>query len=258
MFRWNASAPGAGGWELWDQGLPNSPVYHLAMHGPSRLIRAATYGRGVWERSIDTFVQPMVDIFLRDDILDDARGPAPVNVPDPFAPANLVWWWQSEDIKVDAPPFQTPAPVTDDVALANLVVHQNPHRGQTNRLYVQVHNRGPLKATTVLVRAFFADASMMLLDLPGDFWAWPNPFLGDPSADVWTPAGPASTPVDLEPGQTHVIEWDWVVPTSAAPHTCMLAIATCDQDALSAGTLHVGDLVVNSNNSTLKNLVVVP
>ncbi len=258
VFRWNASAPGGGSWELWDEGLPNSPIYHLAIHAPSRLIRAATYGRGVWERSIDTFVQPMVDIFLRDDILDDARGPAPINVPDPFAPANLVWWWQSEDIKVDAPPFQTPAPVTDDVALANLVVHQNPQRGQTNRLYVQVHNRGPLKATTVLVRAFFADASMMLPDLPGDFWAWPNPFSGDPSADAWTPVGPASTPVDLEPGQTHVVEWDWAVPMSAAPHTCMLAIATCDQDALTTGALHVGDLVVGSNNSTLKNLVVVP
>jgi photosystem II stability/assembly factor-like uncharacterized protein len=256
VFRWNS---GAGQWDLWDQGLPNSPIYRLAIHQPSRLIRAATFGRGAWERSIDPFVQPMVDIFMRDHILDDGRGPAPVNIPDPFAPTNRLWWWQSVDIKVDAPPFQTAAPVASDIALANDVEHQNPKRGETNRLYVQVHNRGPLKATNVLVRAFVADASMGLPDLPADFWSFPKPFLADPSAANWTPAGPASSPADLEPGQTLVVHWDWAVSMSAANHSCMLAIATCDQDMLSApGTFHVADLVVNYNNATQKNLVVVP
>ncbi|MFI5398586.1 MAG: glycosyl hydrolase [Candidatus Binatia bacterium] len=256
VFRWDS---GAGQWDLWDQGLPNSPVYHLTIHQPSRLIRAATYGRGAWERSIDAFAQPMVDIFMRDHILDDGRGPAPTNIPDPFAPGNLLWWWQSVDIKVDAPPFQTRAPVTDDIALANMVEHQNPLRGQTNRLYVQVHNRGPLKATNVLVRAFFASASMGLPDLPADFWNSPKPFLADPSAANWTPVGTAINAGDLEPGHTAVVEWDWPVPMSAARHSCMLAITTCDEDVLNAsGTFHVADLVVNFNNATQKNLTVMP
>jgi hypothetical protein len=256
VFRWDA---GTSSWTVWDQGLPNSPVYALAIHGPSRLIRAATYGRGIWERPIDLVPQLMVDIYMRDDILDDGRGPAPAGVPHPFSPSNLVWWWQSEDVKVDAPPFQTPAPVTDDVALANQVVHQNPQRGATNRFYAQLHNRGPLAATNIQVRAFFADASLGLPNLPADFWNSPKPFGGNPSAVNWTPIGPAATPPDLEAGHTAVVNWEWTVPATAAQHSCLLVVATCDEDVLSvAGDFSVADIVVNQNNATLKNLMVVP
>ena len=256
VFRWDAASAA---WELWDQGLPNTPIYQLAIHAPSRLLRAATYGRGVWERSIDPAVQPMVDIYMRDNILDDGHGPAPSGVPNPFAPATLVRWWMSPDIIVDAPPFQTPAVVTDDVMLANQVTHKNPVRNAINRFYVQVHNRGPLTATNVLVRAFFADASMSLPDLPADFWTAPKPFLADPSAVHWTPIGLAQSPGDLEPGHTGVVVWQWWVLQSSAKHSCLLALVTCDQDALSLpGQLNVANVVINHNNVAQKNLVVVP
>jgi len=256
VFRWNAATSA---WELWDQGLPNSPIYQLSIHAPSRLMRAATFGRGVWERSIDPIVQPMVDIYMRDNILDDGHGPSPSGVPDPFAPANLLWWWNSVDITVDAPPFQTPAPVTDEIALANNVVHQNPQRGQTNRFYVQLHNRGPLTATNILVRAFFAGAGMGLPDLPADFWTGSKPFLADPSALHWTPIGPAQSPADLEPGHTALVMWEWPVPQSADHHSCLVALATCDEDVLSLpGQFVLAAIVPANNNVVQKNLAVVP
>lgn len=255
VFRWNAATSA---WQVWDHGLPNAPVLHLAIHNPSRLLRAATYGRGVWERPIDTLTCPVVDIFMRDNILDTGRGPAPSGVPHPFDPLHLVWWWQSEDIKVDAPPFQTPTPVTDHVSLANQIEHRNPVRGATNRFYVQVHNRGPFKATNVRVRAFFANASAGLPNLPADFWSGGKPFDADPSAASWAPVGPTQTVATLEPGETAVLGWAWLVPMSAAAHSCLLALATCPEDPLNAmGVLNVGQVIVDQNNVTLKNLIVV-
>jgi hypothetical protein len=256
VFRWDATA---NSWELWDQGLPNSPIMSLALHGPSRLLRAATYGRGIWERAIDNSPEPLVDIYMRDNILDSARCPAPCPVPHPFNPANLVWWYQSEDITVDAPPFQTPLPAPDDITLANSVVDCNPKRGMVNRFYIQVHNRGPLKATNVRVRAFLADASLALPSLPSDFWSSPKPFDGDPSAAYWTPIGSTKSAGDLGPCKTAVLCWEWAVPATAAQHSCLLAIATCDEDVLNLpGHFDIGDVVINYNNVTLKNMAIIP
>jgi photosystem II stability/assembly factor-like uncharacterized protein len=254
VFRWNAAGST---WLLWDQGLPNAPVLHLAIHNPDRLLRAATYGRGAWERPIDALGCPDVDIYLRDNILDTGRGPAPSGVPHPFDPVNLVWWWQSEDITVDAPPFQTALPVGDHVSLANLIEHRSARRGMANRFYVQVHNRGAFKATSVHARAFFANASAGLPNLPGDFWTGVKPFDADPSAAFWTPIGPKQTVAEIEPGETAVFAWNWMVPMSAASHSCLLALVTCTEDALATGVLDVGQLVVDENNVTLKNLTVV-
>jgi hypothetical protein len=199
-----------------------------------------------------------VDIYMRDNILDSGRGPAPSGVPHPFDSASLVWWWQSEDIVVDAPPFATTSPVTDHVTLANEIVHENARRGQTNRFYVQVHNRGPFKATNVRVRAFFANASAVLPTLPGDFWSGMNPFDGDPTAVDWAPIGPTQPAGDIEPGDTAIVSWDWPVPPAAAEHSCLLALATCTEDSLNAmGVLDPGQLINDNNNVTLKNLTIV-
>ena len=41
-------------WIDWNQGLPNTPVFHIQRHHLGRLVRAGSFGRGLWERSIDT------------------------------------------------------------------------------------------------------------------------------------------------------------------------------------------------------------
>jgi photosystem II stability/assembly factor-like uncharacterized protein len=39
-------------WINWSQGLPNTPVFHLQRHPLGKLVRAGSFGRGLWERSI--------------------------------------------------------------------------------------------------------------------------------------------------------------------------------------------------------------
>lgn len=248
-------------WVPWDEGLPNVPVFHLTIHGPRRLLRAATHGRSVWERPIDTAVCPMVDLYLRDNILDTGRvQPTPSGQPHPFNLAANVYWWQSVDIKVDAeegspPSFQTPTPITDYVAFESDLQHRTARRNRVNRFYVQVHNRGVSKATNVQVRAFFADASAGLPSLPADFWSAGKPFVGTPSGTAWTPIGPTKTISELEAAEPGVVEWDWTVPGTASQHSCLLALATCTENPLDGtGILDVGTLVTTRKQVTLKNL----
>ena len=248
----------AGGmWTPWDEGLPNVPVFDLQIHNARRLLRAATHGRSVWERPIDAAACPMVDLYMRDNILDSGRIlPSPEGFPDPLDPTHNAHHWQSEDIKVDGPEpdFQTPSPVSDYVSFA-LLEHRFTRRERTNRFYVQVHNRGVSRATNVRVRAFFAAASGGLPALPADFWSGGKPFTGTPAGPDWAPVGPTQVFAVLEPGEPGVAEWDWFVPMSAPQHSCLLALATCDEDPLDGGGLLNPDvLVVNRKHVTLKNL----
>lgn len=247
-------------WEAWDEGLPNAPVYRLAIHGPRRLLRAATHGRSIWERPIDTGMCSMVDLYVRDNILDSGRvTPSPSGQPHPFQPGTNVYWWQSADIKVDAPEptYQTTSPIDDTIDFM-VLDHRNPTRGELNRFSLQVHNRGVSQATNVRARAFFADASAGLPNLPSDFWSAGKPFLATPTATDWTPIGPTMSVAELEAAEPAVLTWEWTVPMSAAKHSCLLGVVTCDQDPIAAsGIFDLGSLVPTRKHATLKNLHVV-
>jgi hypothetical protein len=250
-------------WMPWDEGLPNVPVFDLAIHGPRRLLRAATHGRSIWERPIDVAACPMVDLYMRDNILDTGRVlPSPDHEPDPFNPAIGVYHWQSADIKVDAeegspPAFQTPTPIDDYVSFVTLQ-HRTARRNRTNRFYAQVHNRGVGKATNVQVRAFFcADAHAGLPPLPANFWTSGMPFSGAPLGSDWTAIGPAQTFAELEAGEPGVKEWDWFVPATANQHSCLLTVTTCTEDPLDGiGITSADYLVLNRKQAALKNLQV--
>ncbi|MFF0753037.1 glycosyl hydrolase [Streptomyces sp. NPDC004267] len=249
-------------WLPWDQGLPNAPVFDLVLHAKRRLLRAATHGRSVWERPIDAGQTPMADLYLRDTVLDSGRvQPSPSGVADPFDPAptpGTMWWWQSPDIVVDAPEpnYQTPSAVDDYVALTT-IAHRTARRARVNRFYVQVHNRGVNAATNVRVRAFLADASAGLPALPADFWSNGKPFAADPLATAYTPLGPTRTFARLGPAEPGVAEWDFLIPATAAEHSCVLAVATCDEDPVQAAEVFdVGTLVTTRKHATLKNLQV--
>ncbi|MFJ7159980.1 WD40/YVTN/BNR-like repeat-containing protein [Streptomyces sp. NPDC101118] len=249
-------------WTPWDQGLPNAPVFDLALHAKRRLLRAATHGRSVWERPVDVAQTAMVDLYVRDTVLDSGRvQPSPSGVADPFDPSptpGTMWWWQSPDILVDAPQpgYQTPSPVGDYVALARLA-HRTARRTAVNRFYVQVHNRGVRAATNVRVRAFLADASANLPPLPTDFWSNGKPFAADPVSASYTPLGPVRTIARLEAAEPGVVEWDFLIPSTAAAHSCILAVVSCDEDPIAAGEIFdVGTLVTMRKHAVLKNLQV--
>ena len=258
VFRTDNAGMAGMSWSPWDQGLPNVAVFDLQIHGPRRLVRAATHGRSIWERPIDSAACPLVDLYMRDNILDSGRVQPTPSANHPFDAALWAGHWQSEDIKVDAPEpnFQTTNIVSDYVAFASLQ-HRTARRNRTNRFYVQVHNRGVNVAHNVQVRAFFAATSPGLPPLPGDFWTGGRPFAGTPSGPNWTPIGATFNLGDLEPGEPGIAEWDWLIPNSAPGHSCLLAVATCNEDPITGvGTLDPDQLVLNSKHVTLKNLVV--
>ena len=247
-------------WVLWDDGLPEAPVVDLLLHQPTRLLRAVTHGRSVWERPLDAVACAAVDLYLRDDLVDTGRvQPSYSAVPDPFTAGLTDYWYQSDDIKVDgpAPKYQTASPVTDFVNFEAVLQHTSPRRGVVNRFYGRVQNRGPLPANNVKLRAFFADAHAGLPLLPIDFWSSGAPFDADPSVSAWTPIGPSIRISSVAPGQPAIVEWDWTVPAAANDHSCLLLLTTCDENVLDgSGTFVVDALVPMQKMVTLKNLQV--
>jgi photosystem II stability/assembly factor-like uncharacterized protein len=251
------SENGGGDWIAWDHGLPNAPVFHLEVHGPSRLLRAATHGRSIWERPIDGTACPPVDLYVRDNVLDSGRRrPSPSNEPSPIDRGLRVHWWHCADIKVDAPEpdYQTADPIGDYLELAELE-HRTARRERVNRFYAQVHNRGAFPATNVRARAFFTNAHLGLPPLPPDFWVGGNPFDGTPSTTDWMPIGPTLPLGALWPGVPGLAVWQWEVPATAAEHSCLLLVTTCDEDPLTlSGVTDIGWAVLNDKRIGLKNL----
>ena len=127
-------------WTSFNNKLPNVLVKDLAFHPRSRLLRAATQSRGVWEIAIDQTMMPGVEVYLRDSTVDSGRtSPSPSGVPDPFSFGSQTFWWQCQDIKVDSPSFQNPLASDVDFqffeddhgVFASGLKHENPQRNQT-------------------------------------------------------------------------------------------------------------------------------
>ncbi len=146
----------------------------------------------------DLATQPTVDLFVRDHIMDTGRHPGGTPVaaawedPTRYVALNdTCCWWHCADIKTDAPPaWQLLPGEANYLNFETRLVDEDPEKGNQNRVYVQVHNRGPLPAANVTVKIMVAGASAGLPDLPADFWtAWPNS-AGDAN---WTPVGAPQT-----------------------------------------------------------------
>jgi photosystem II stability/assembly factor-like uncharacterized protein len=214
-------------WLDWTDNLPNVAVADLQIHAGTRLLRAATIGRSVWERSIrvPAAAAPAVDLFIRDSIVDLGRGPTPSGIPDPLHPSDQITFHSGADIKLDTPfpvvgGFQTPQSTLDytpggaiDYIGFQRLGHDNARRATTSRLYVQVLNRGPDDADNVFARAFYGmKTAAGYVDLPADFWtAFPNSDPADTSA--WRPIGPKREIVKLRQSEPMVVSWDWDVPS---------------------------------------------
>ena len=253
-------------WQQFSDGLPNTAVYDLALHSPTRLLRAATHGRGIWERNIDIASVPNVDLYLRDHLMTTGRilpTPSPVaaNFDDPLQQVALgdqLSWWMCADVKVDSPAplthgYQFPVASVDYLVFESKLVHSNAQIGATNRVYVQVHNRGIQSAANVTVKLLYAAASPVLPNLPPDFW---TAFPGNGSTINWQPIGTALTIASISPTRPEILEWDWVPPAGQAQHTCILVVVDCASDPIPAvnKVFDVGTLVSSEKRVGLKNL----
>ena len=263
---WRTTDDGAH-WTLFNEGLPNTAVYDLKLHAPTRLLRAGTHGRGVWERLLDVASTPDTNVYVRDHILHTGRFTAAYGLASPIenltqhvALGDPVYWWQCTDVKIDAPQgsppvYQFPIADVDYVVYESQLVHTDPERGRVNRVYVQVHNRG-IADGDLTVKILYADATSGLPMLPNDFWtAFPG---NSANITVWTPIGAAQTKT-VGTTQPAVFEWDWTPPMSTAQHSCILVVADCAQDPIPAASkvFDPNVLVPGERHVGLKNLHVV-
>jgi hypothetical protein len=257
---------GGARWAPFSEGLPNTAVYDLKLHAPTRLLRAATHGRGLWERKLDVSTPPDVDLFLRDHIMDTARRlptPSPViaTYDEPLQNVSLgdqLWWWMCADAKVDSPAptthtYQMPVAAVGYLAFETLLAHRDPQRNVANRIYVQVHNRGIQAATNVTVKILYANATPRLPDLPPDFW---TAFPGNGTTTFWKPIGAAKTIATISPIRPEILEWDWVLQAGDAQHSCLLIVTNCANDPIPPAhkVFDIATLVTQEKHVGLKNL----
>jgi photosystem II stability/assembly factor-like uncharacterized protein len=252
-------------WLPFSDGLPNVAVYDLLLHDTTRLLRAATHGRGLWERKLDAVSMPNVDIYLRDHLLATGRilptPSATATFDDPLqqvAIGDPLYWWMCADAKVDSPAatthlYQMPVSAVDYLAFETRLAHTDPQRTATNRVYVQIHNRGIQSATNVTVKILYADATPGLPNLPPNFW---TAFPGDGTITDWKPIGAAQTIPSISPTRPEILEWDWVPPATAAQHSCLLIVADCASDPIPPANkvFNIGQLVTVEKRVGLKNL----
>jgi photosystem II stability/assembly factor-like uncharacterized protein len=244
-------------WYKFGKGLPNCSVLDMRIflykngQSPFRLLRAATHGRGIWEVELDKRISKhAVDLYVRDHIMDTGRfvPSSSGSEKSPFEDrlrnityndkANLkfegfdyLFWWMCADIKVDTPFYQIRIDEVDYVKFEYRIKSRNLKAGCTNRIYVQVHNRGIKDAGVVMIKLFYAkvlnndsnDISRSktpnLPDLPENFW---SEFKND-SADLglWKQIGktkflPESLPDNKVKTLTNVeptiLCWEWEIP----------------------------------------------
>jgi photosystem II stability/assembly factor-like uncharacterized protein len=258
-------------WTDSSDGLPNCAVFDMRLHQPTRLLRVATHGRGVWELRLGAST-PGVDTFMRDNLMQTGRRPSSsaesAAFEDPLqhvALGNPVWWWQCADIKIDAlevsipehrllADFQMKVDEVDYVAFESRLEHRNPLPGRVNRVYVQIHNRGTRAVHSVTVKVFYMDATAGLPDLPPDFW---TAFPADSThPTTWKPIGTAQTIQSLSPTEPTVLEWGCI---TTAEHSCFLVVMDCPSDPIPEAqkVLQVGTLVASEKHVGLKNVHVV-
>jgi hypothetical protein len=252
-------------WSSFNNLLPNALVRDLVFHQPSRLLRAATQSRGLWEIAVDVGTMPDVEVYIRDSMVDTGRRlPSLSGVDNPFQQGSQTYWWQCTDIKVDSPTFQRPNLTDIDfevfeddhgVFFAGLL-HENAQRGRTVRVLVQVHNRGANPATNVATKVFFANASVGLPNLPAGFWTgFPANVL--PASSPWQAVAAHKVIPQIDGGRSQIVGFEWPVPMTAADHTCLLAAISADNDSIATTETSIGTLVLNQKKCALKNLTIV-
>jgi hypothetical protein len=272
---WRSIDSGAN-WTPYEEGLPDAGVTDMQLHPTRRLLRAATYGRGVYEREIDAASALGVRLYTRDTSLDLGRWPTVDFLPEPeAAPGGIVRHWNSANIKVDPPSssgtYQTPTTAIDFLQFVDQIVDgsegvatKDPTTGTViNRVYVEVHNRGVTPANGVRVMLLLANASASLPALPAGYTT--NVQNGTAiSTAQWQTVG-FRTINGLRVGAPQIVEFDlpstMLPPPASLPgqaHFCTLAIIHSPDDQFTSTQTNVDQLTVSEPKVCQKNLHIVP
>ncbi len=267
------STNGGNTWVSYSEGLPDAGVMDLALNAPRRLLRAATHGRSVYERTLDTAPKPGVELYIRDTQLDQGRFATINGLPDPTQQGQTVVHYRGPDIKLDTPDvngqYQFPLTgtidflafddtLTDD--FQNVATHAT--ATITTRVYVQVHNRGVTPADNVQVMLLLANASAGLPPLPPGYAV--NVQSGTPiTTPAWRTVGFA-TLNDLRPGAPKIAAFNLTSNLLPPPanlagnqHHCVLALVHHPADQFAATQTVTDWLSIGERKAAHKNLTVV-
>jgi len=269
-----ATSDGGANWTLVENGLPDAAVLDLQIHQRSRLLRAATYGRGVFQYKLDPPAPPDQQLYVRDTTYDLGLTPT-VDGIDDYAewPAQPVVHWESPNIKVDVPTpagYQTPNAKIDFFVFNDLIVDGSggvasldPSSGTvTNRVYVEAHTRGVSPVSGVQVMLLLANASVVLPPLPAGYTAHVQN--GTPiTSPLWQTVGIRTIPT-LRNGIPEVVEF--ALPSSMLPppaslpgqsHYCLLALLHAAADPFTSTETNADSLTVDEPKAAQKNLHIV-
>lgn len=258
-------------WAPLQVGLPDAPVFDLQIHPTARLLRASLHGRGIFEWKLDAPALPDVELFVRDTMLDTGRGVNTDGRDDPsVAPTAPVAHYLSPNIKVDVPTpagYQTPTTAIDFVTFNETIVDGSngvataaPPPTVHNRVYVEVHNRGRIKADVQVTVAITNAATGLML--PNGYTA--DVVAGNPlSGPNWTTLGYVTIP-QLSAGFPRVAYFD--LPSTSLPlpaslpgnsHYCMVAILHSTSDPFTSTQRNVDLLTLADRKVGQKNLHIV-
>ncbi len=269
---WRSTDAGAN-WTPFAQGLPDAAVIDLKLHAGRRLLRASTYGRGVYERTLDAGPKAGIELYVRDTQLDQGRFATTNWLPDPTNQGELVRHWRGPDIKLDTPDamghYQFPLTGTinflqfvdtlvDD--FQNVATHAT--ATITTRVYVQVHNRGVVPANGVQVMLLLANASTSLPSLPPGYEA--DVQAGNPiNTANWQTIG-FDTLDDVRVGAPKIASFNLTSdklppPASLAGnnHHCVLALVHHPDDPYTSTQTHTDTNSLQERKAAHKNLTVV-
>ncbi len=231
-------------WKTYSNGLPLMQINDLEVVPLTKTLRCATHGRGAFECNVagtnPKYVIPGARLSIREHPLDDSWGKEytedNVNLgEDPRVPAGRAFdHTHAYDIRVDAPHFRTMEVIElggtmDGAEFDETMTCEEPMLGETNLVYVQVHNRGCEPASEVKVHLYCANAGALgaAPDLDKDQINFPN----DPAASsAWQLAGTVQPAGTLYPGQPYVAKFEWIPPFKIVGNVALLGIVTNDQD----------------------------
>ncbi|MFD9207092.1 hypothetical protein ACFVZM_12520 [Streptomyces sioyaensis] len=272
-------------WDLYSQGLPESAITDLAVHQASRLLRAATHGRGVWEIPLDATSGTDPDVYMRANYADNGRivggSRLPLiasGAPDPTNRGFNAYIWMSADIKVRRPSLPGLPSLGSPVDYLDFAVNIGDYAESStnvltadstgyNRMFVEVHNRGltPVPGSQVQVLLLLTDASAGVAALPSNYAAHINS--GDTSnwlagtswhfADPATPYRRLTGTLDVRTPQ--VVEFDVDLSTLGLPtghdHVCTAAFVTAGaSDQITATAPDLGSAVMQDKHICWRNL----
>ncbi|HXU63484.1 MAG TPA: hypothetical protein VN962_17420 [Polyangia bacterium] len=288
-----AAGPDADFSQLWHDvtdNLPRTPVADLLIFPPApagpgqppeRVLRAATFGRGVWERplaDIDAGQPATVclgtDVYVRDSLVDAGRGPTPPDVEDPLRAGKHLKPGDAIDLKVqrldednedgedgDEKSFAAFAsnvqylPADDATADPDFIGFQlfrrdAVHAGQETHVFLQAHNRGPAPVT-MSARVLFAPASVDA-PLPA------NPFGNIAATEAWQPIGDRLE-TEVRPAEPTVFVWRaWQAPAELKDHVKLVGVVATIDEPLTMAASTIEQLAPANKQVLFRNSQVIP